>query len=124
MTKLKKIEDTQLLIDVIIDALQDTKAENIVCIDMRKLSNAATQFFIICTGNSNTHVAALGGNVERKVRKELKDRPWHTEGYRNAEWVLLDYVHVVVHIFQKEQREFYNLEGLWADAEITEVKQA
>jgi ribosome-associated protein len=124
MAKVKKLDDTQLLVDVIIKGLQDVKGEDIVSIDMRKLDNAVTAYFVICTGNSNTHVAALGSAVEREVRKTLKDRAWHTEGYRNAEWVLLDYINVVVHIFQKEQRDFYNLEGLWADAEITKVKQA
>lgn len=124
MAKVKKLDDTQLLVDVVIKALQDVKGEDIVSIDMRKLDNAVTAYFVICTGTSNTHVAALGSIVEREVRKTLKDRAWHTEGYRNAEWVLLDYINVVVHIFQKEQRDFYNLEGLWADAEITKVKQA
>lgn len=124
MAKTKKIDDKQLLIDVIIKGLQDKKAENIICIDMRKLENAVAEYFIICTGTSNTHVAALGGSVEKEVRNTLKDRPWHTEGYQNAEWVLLDYVNVVVHIFQNEQRNFYNLEGLWADAKITKLKQA
>ncbi len=124
MAKTKKIDDKQLLMDVIIKGLQDKKAENIFCIDMRKLENAVSEYFIICTGTSSTHVAALGGAVEEEVRKTLKDRPWHTEGYQNAEWVLLDYVNVVVHIFQSEQRDFYNLEGLWADAKITKLKQA
>lgn len=124
MAKTKKIDDKQLLIDVIIKGLQDKKAENIFCIDMRKLENAVSEYFIICTGTSSTHVAALGGSVEEEVRKTLRDKPWHTEGFQNSEWVLLDYINVVVHIFQEEQRNFYNLEGLWADAKITKLKQA
>lgn len=124
MAKIKKIDDKQLLIDVIVKGLQDKKAENIITIDMRKLENAVAEYFIICTGTSSTHVSALGGSVEKEARNTLKDRPWHTEGYQNAEWVLLDYVNVVVHIFQAEQRNFYNLEGLWADAKITKLKQA
>lgn len=124
MAKIKKIDDKQLLIDVIVKGLQDKKAENIITIDMRKLENAVAEYFIICTGTSSTHVSALGGSVEKEVRNILKDRPWHTEGYQNAEWILLDYVNVVVHIFQAEQRNFYNLEGLWADAKITKLKQA
>ena len=124
MGKIKKLKESQLLLDTAIKGLQDTKGENIVCIDLRGIENAVCEYFIICSGTSNTHVSALAGSVEKEVRNTLQEKPWHSEGFGNAEWVLLDYVNVVVHIFQEKAREFYNLEGLWADAEISKIKEA
>ena len=79
-------------------------------------------YFIICTGNSNTQVNALSQSIQKLVSKELKDKPWHIEGEANAEWILMDYVNVVVHIFQKKAREFYDIEGLWGDAKVTTIE--
>ena len=75
----------------------------------------------VCSANSNTQVAAIAGNVEKKVRNDLQERPWHVEGTENALWVLVDYVSVVVHIFQKQTREYYDIEELWGDAKITKI---
>lgn len=122
--KKKELSEAQILVDVLIKGLQDKKAENIVTIDLRGLENAICDFFIICTGTSNTHVSALAKAAEEDARKTLGEKPWHSEGFGNAEWVLLDYVNTVVHIFQDEARNFYNIEGLWADAIITEIKES
>jgi len=124
MGKIKKLKESKLLLDVVIKGLQETKGEDIICIDLKGIENAVSEYFVICTGTSNTHVNALAGSVEKEVKSTLQERPWHSEGFGSSEWVLLDYVNVVVHIFQKEAREFYNLEGLWADAEISKIKEA
>jgi len=124
MTKIKTLNKSQILVDVVVKGLLEVKGENIVCIDLRGLDNAVCDYFIICTGTSNTHASSLAGSVEKEVKNTLDDKPWHSEGRGNSEWILLDYVNVVVHIFQEEFREFYNIEGLWADAKITQVKQA
>lgn len=122
--KKKELSEAQILVDVLIKGLQEKKAENIVTIDLRGLENAICDFFIICSGTSNTHVSALAKAAEEEARKTLGEKPWHSEGFGNAEWVLLDYVNTVVHIFQDEARNFYNIEGLWADAIITEIKES
>ena len=124
MAKIKKLNQIQQLIDVTVKGLQDVKGEDIICIDLREIDNAVCDYFIVCTGTSNTHVNALAGSVQKEVRNTLQVRPWHKEGFGNSEWILLDYVNVVVHIFQKEAREFYNLEGLWGDAKIIKIKEA
>jgi len=124
MAKTKKLNPTEQLVEVITKGLQDLKAENIISIDLKEIDNAVCEYFIVATGTSNTHVSALAGSVEREVRDTLQDRPWHKEGFGNSEWILLDYANVVVHIFQEEARGFYNLEGLWADAKISEIKEA
>lgn len=124
MTKIKTLNKSQILVDVVVKGLLEVKGENIVCIDLRNLDNAVCDYFVICTGTSNTHTSSLAGSVEKEVKNTLDDKPWHSEGQGNSEWILLDYVNVVVHIFQEEFREFYNIEGLWADAKITQVKQA
>ena len=124
MAKIMKLNQIQQLIDVTVKGLQDVKGEDIICIDLREIDNAVCDYFIVCTGTSNTHVSALAGSVQKEVRNTLQDRPWHKEGFGNSEWILLDYVNVVVHIFQKEAREFYNLEGLWGDAKIIKIKEA
>ena len=123
MGKTKELKESQILSDVVIKGLQELKGENIVYVDLSVVDNAICENFIICNGTSNTHVNALAGSVEKEVRKTLGEKPWKSEGFGNAEWIILDYVNTVVHIFQEESRNFYNLDGLWADAKITEIKE-
>lgn len=117
----KKQAGTDELIAAIIKGIDDVKGENIQLLDLREIENTVCDYFIVCSGNSNTQVNAISGAVQKLVSKELKDKPWHIEGQGNAEWVLMDYVNVVVHIFQKQFREFYDIESLWGDAKITEI---
>lgn len=119
---MSKIKEKQLLIDKIVKAIQDTKGEDIKIFDLSKIENSVAETFVICSGNSNTQVSAIAGNIEKKVRNEMKERPWHVEGSDNAMWVLVDYVSVVVHVFQKQIREYYDIEELWGDAKITSVE--
>jgi len=119
---MSKITQKQILTDKIIEAIQDTKGEDIMVFDLSNIENSVAETFIICSGNSNTQVSAIAGNIEKKVRNEVKERPWHVEGTDTAMWVLMDYVSVVVHIFQKETREYYNIEELWGDAKITKIE--
>jgi len=112
---------TKVLVDTIVEAIQDIKGHDIVILDLRHLQNSVTDYFIICSGDSNTQVDGITSSIIRKTRSDLQERPWHQEGINNSEWVLIDYVNVVVHVFYREIREFYNLEDLWADAEKTEI---
>ena len=114
--------EKQLLINTIIDCIQDTKGEDIRILDLTNIENAAADYFIICSANSNTQVNAIAGNIERRVRNELKERPWHTEGEENALWVLVDYISVVVNVFQKHISEYYDIEDLWSDAKVTVIE--
>ncbi len=117
----KKQISTDELIATILKAIDDVKGEEVQLLDLRELDNTVCDYFIVCTGNSNTQVNAISGAIQKKVSKELKDKPWHVEGQGNAEWVLMDYINVVVHIFQKQTREFYDIESLWGDAKITKL---
>ena len=119
----KTINIDQLITEVI-GGVEDVKGSNITILDLREIENTVCDYFIICDGNSNTQVSAIAGAIQKKVSKTLKDKPWHVEGESNAEWILIDYVNVVVHVFQKQVREFYDLEGLWGDAKITNVENA
>ena len=118
----KKQVSTDDLIAFIIKGIDEVKGENIQLLDLRDIENTVCDYFIICSGNSNTQVNAISGSIQKIVSKELKDIPWHIEGQTNSEWVLMDYVNVAVHIFQKHVREFYDIESLWGDAKITEIK--
>lgn len=120
--KIKKQKQTsaksvERLHDVIIDALQSKKAKHIVSLDLRKIDDAVANYFVICTGDVSTHIKAIADNVEAEVIKQLKEKPWHKEGFENLEWVIIDFVNIVVHVFKKDIRDFYTLEDLWADAE-------
>ena len=119
---MNKITEKQLLTNKIVEAIQDTKGEDIMIFDLSTIENSVAQTFIICTGNSNTQVSAISGNIQKKVRNDLQDRPWHVEGTENSLWVLLDYVSVVVHVFQRETRAYYDIEELWGDAKITKIE--
>jgi len=120
MTKEKSSADQ--LITVILNGIEDVKGQNINILDLREIENTVCDYFIICEGTSNTQVNAIVNSVQKKVSKELRDNPWHVEGSENAEWVLMDYVNVVVHVFQKHIREYYDIESLWGDAKTTEIK--
>lgn len=117
----QKPVSTDDLIAVIIKGIDDVKGEDIQLLDLREIDNTVCDYFVICSGNSNTQVNAISGSVQKVVSKELKDKPWHIEGQNNSEWVLMDYVNVVVHVFQKHVREFYDIESLWGDAKITQI---
>jgi ribosome-associated protein len=113
--------NTERLTEVIIKGIEDKKGEDIVVLDLRSIEHSVTDFFVICHANSNTQVNAIADSIEDEVRKTLSDKPWHTEGHGNSEWILIDYVNVVVHVFQTEMRETYNLENLWGDAQIRHI---
>ena len=119
---MSKNTEKEALIAKIVDAIQDTKGEDIKILDLTKIENSVADYFEISSGNSNTQVSSIAGNVEKKVRNELQDRPWHVEGSENAMWVLVDYISVVVHVFQKHIREYYDIEELWGDAKVITVE--
>ena len=114
----KKENTSDQLIATIIKGIEEVKGNDIDILDLREIENTVCDYFIICNGTSNTQVNAIVGSVHKTVSKALKDKPWHTEGLENGEWVLMDYVNV----FQKHIREFYDIEGLWGDAKTTSIK--
>ena len=116
-----KIESKSILLDEIVNGIENVKGEDIQILDLTEIDNTPCDFFVVCSGNSNTQVSAIVGSVQKNVSKSLKEKPFHTEGSDVAEWVLIDYVDVVVHVFQKQIREYYNIEELWGDAKSTQI---
>lgn len=121
MRKVKNETESQVLCDAIVEGMQENKAKDIVVLDLREIHNSVCDFFVICSGESSTQVDGISTSITRHTRKELKEKPWHIEGKTNSEWILLDYVSVVAHIFYKDARPFYDLEDLWADAKRTDI---
>jgi ribosome-associated protein len=118
----KESSNADQLIATILNGIEDVKGQDINILDLRQLENTVCDYFIVCEGTSNTQVNAIVNSIQKKVSKETRDKPWHIEGSENAEWVLMDYVNVVVHVFQKHIREYYDIESLWGDAKTTEIK--
>lgn len=117
----KEINNDQLIAQII-KGIEEVKGNNIEILDLREIENTVCDYFVICNGTSNTQVNAIVNSIQKTVSKALKDKPWHIEGSDNAEWVLMDYVNVVVHVFQKHIREYYDIESLWGDAKITLIE--
>tara|TARA_B100002019_G_scaffold104375_1_gene89786 strand:+ start:30 stop:401 length:372 start_codon:yes stop_codon:yes gene_type:complete len=118
---LNNIDNASSLIDEIIKGIENVKGEEIQVMDLNNIENTPCKYFIICSGNSNTQVMAIVNSIIKKVSKKIQEKPLHTEGLEAAEWVLIDYINVVVHVFQRKTREFYNIEELWGDAKSTLV---
>ena len=118
----KKIDKTNILLENIINAIQDVKGNKIISLDLRKIDSAICKYFVICTGTSNTHVSAIESSIKKAIAKDTGEKPWHVEGSNTGEWVLMDYSDIVVHIFQKKIREFYNIEDFWGDAKFINYK--
>jgi ribosome-associated protein len=124
MAKRKKesTAHSEKLSKLIVKGMQEKKASDIVVMDLRKVKNAVADFFVLCSGNSDKQLDAIAHSIDEEVHKALKENPWHTEGKNNKEWMLLDYINVVAHVFRKDKRTFFALEKLWGDAEITEIE--
>ena len=119
--KSSRLTRSSKILKVITKAIQDKKGENIISLDLRKIPEAVADFFIICEAGTTVQVKAIADNVEELVKKECGELPYCHEGHTILQWVLVDYVNVVVHVFQSETRKFYRLEEMWSDAVITEL---
>ena len=119
---IKHTSDPDQLIALIIDGIEDVKGQNISILDLRSIENTVCDYFVICDGNSNTQVNAIVNSIQKKVSKAAHEMPYQIEGTENAEWILMDYINVVIHVFQKHKREYYDIENLWGDAKITEIE--
>lgn len=104
----------------IIQAIQQKKGENIISLDLRKIPEAVTDFFVICEASSTTQVKAISDFVETQVENECGEKPFRHEGQQAAQWIIIDYVNVVIHVMQAESRKFYKLEEMWSDAQLAE----
>lgn len=118
----KKLNESKILTDIIVNGIQEIKGKEIKSLNLMNIPNAVSNYFVVCHGTSKIQVEAIAESVEKVVRINTGQKPWNKEGFENAEWILLDYVDVVVHIFQEERRTFYNIENLWADAKIVEYE--
>lgn len=121
MSIAQKERNTQKLIDAIVEGIERKKGLNITKIDLTKINHSECNYFIICHGNSTTQVDAIAHSVEDTVEELTGETSWHKDGYKNAIWILLDYADVMVHVFQHEARDFYDIENLWADAITEEI---
>lgn len=121
MQKTQKANDSEELLNAILEGIHRIKGKDIVKIDLTKINHSECNYFIICHGTSSTQVDAIAHSVEETVEELIGEKAWHKDGYQNLIWILLDYADVMVHVFQKASREFYDLENLWADAAIEEI---
>lgn len=124
MIKNKKANNSAVISEAVIHGMQEKKGNEIVRLDLRKINSSVSDYFVICHADSATQLRALAQSVEEEVYKAIKLDPWRKEGHEQGEWILLDYVDVVVHIFKTEKRQYYALEELWGDAELENYKSA
>lgn len=117
-------KDNDHLISLIVQGIEDIKGKDIEILDLRDIENTVCDYFVLCTGNSSTQVNAIEGAILKTVSRGMKEKPWHIEATSNAKWVLIDYVSVVVHIFQPDTRDFYDIEGLWGDAKSIKIESS
>ncbi len=122
MSKTAVHDDTGQVLEAVVASMQDKKAKSIVSLDLTKLTHAVSKYFVICHAPSKTQVDAIYENVVHKVKETCGVKPFNKEGYENSEWILIDYVDVVAHIFLEDIRTFYQLEDLWADADVRNYK--
>ena len=111
-------DESKRITEVIVHGIQEKKGKDIVSLDLRNISSSVSDYFVVCHADSSSQVKAIADSLEDEMYKAFQEEPWHKEGFQNSEWILLDFVSVVVHIFKTEKREFYGVEDLWGDAEV------
>ena len=121
--QISKDVSSEILSEWVVEGMLDKKAIDVVVMDLREVKHAVADYFVICSGNSNTQIDAISDSIEEQIHKNSKQNPWKREGQQNKEWILLDYVDVVAHVFNKEKRTFYGLEELWGDAKVTHIQE-
>lgn len=124
MSKKKNSDLSNKLADIVVHGMQEKKASEIVKMDMREVNATLSDYFVVCNADSNVQVNSIAQSVEEEVYKAFGQDVWHKEGHGNGEWILLDFVDVVVHIFKTEARERYRLEDLWGDAKVESFRSA
>ncbi|WP_276364409.1 ribosome silencing factor [Daejeonella sp. H1SJ63] len=124
MVKNKNVRESTSISELIIHGIQEKKGNEIVRLDLRNIHSSVADYFVICHAESSTQIKAIAQSVEEEVFKALKIEPWRKEGLQQAEWIIIDYVDVVVHIFKTDKREFYGIEDLWGDAEMQSFQSA
>ena len=124
MVKNKALKESAYISELAIFGIQEKKGNDIVRLDLRNIFSSVSDYFVICHADSSTQVKAIANSVEEEIFKATQQEPWRKEGLQNAEWILLDYIDVVIHIFRTDKREFYGVEDLWGDAEIKFYKRA
>ena len=124
MVKNKALNESAYISELAIFGIQEKKGNDIVRLDLRNVFSSVSDYFVICHADSSTQVKAIANSVEEEIFKALKQEPWRKEGLEYGEWILLDYIDVVVHIFRTDKREFYGVEELWGDAEFKYYKSA
>jgi len=124
MVKNKAINESTYISELAIHGIQEKKGNDIVRLDLRNIHSSVSDYFVICHADSATQVKAIANSIEDEIYKALQQEPWRKEGLEYGEWILLDYVNVVIHVFRTDKREFYGVEELWGDAEIKSYKSA
>jgi len=122
MKEPKAEANSDILAELVVKGMQEKKASDIVVLNLKSLKNAVSDYFVIASATSDTQLEAIASSIEEEIYKATRQNPWQSEGRTNREWVLLDYVDVVAHVFLKDKREFYALEELWGDANIQHVE--
>ena len=124
MVKNKVLNESTYISELAIFGVQEKKGNDIVRLDLRNINSSVSDYFVICHADSTTQVKAIANSVEEEIFKAIQQEPWRKEGLEYGEWILLDYINVVVHIFRTDKREFYGVEDLWGDAKIKYYKSA
>jgi ribosome-associated protein len=124
MVKNKTLQESTSISELVVYGIQEKKGNEIVRLDLRNIHSSVADYFVVCNAESSTQVKAIAQSVEDEVLKALKLEPWRKEGLQQSEWIILDYIDVVVHIFKTDKREFYGIEDLWGDAEMKSFKSA
>ena len=119
MKKFTEAVSSETLSNLIVEGMLEMKASDVQIFDLRDIKHSVADFFVICSGNSDTHIDSISQLIEKNVFEKSRQKPWKKEGFENKEWILIDFVDVIAHVFNKEKRAFYALEKLWADAKIS-----
>ena len=114
--------ENEKIVEKIVEGIQERKGKNIVIVNLTKLQEAPCSYFVICEGDSNIHVNSIANSIKDWVRDQIKVKPYASDGFENCEWIAMDYGQIIVHVFQRHTRAFYDLEHLWADAELTKLE--
>ncbi len=122
MNKQTKDIENEQIVNNIVEGIQERKGKKIVVVDMHRLKEAPCSYFVICEGDSNVHVNAVASSVQEYLHEKIRLKPFATDGNETSEWIAMDYGQIIVHVFQRHAREYYDLEHLWADANLQQIE--